>query len=237
LTEKIYWLDAYKKELDSKVTSVNSNIVELDRTIFYPAGGGQPSDMGTIVANGKSYNVIDVKKAGNSVLHVLDPVPDFEVGTEVSSKIDWNRRYALMRYHTATHVVGGLATTRYGAMFTGGQLYPDRARFDFDLQSLDRNLALKLVEDSQRIIDQNLDVVAKILSKEEAMNIPNLARTVPGQELLKSMETVRVVEIVGFDLQLDGGTHVSNTKEIGKLELSNYENKGSRRKRIEIILK
>lgn len=237
MTEKIYWVDAYKKELDSIVTSINSNTVELDKTIFYPSGGGQPSDIGTIAANGKSYNVIEVKKSDNSVLHVLDSTPDFKIGAEVNSKIDWNRRYALMRYHTATHVVGGVATTQYGAMFTGGQLYPDRARFDFDLQSLDRNLALKLIEDSQNIIDKNLDVVAKILSKEEAMSIPNLARTAPGQELLKSMETVRVVDIVGFDLQLDGGTHVSNTEEIGKLELFSYENKGSRRKRMEIIIK
>lgn len=237
MTEKIYWLDQYKKELIARVSSKNSNILELDRTIFYPTGGGQPCDIGTISSNGKTYNVTDVKKSGNSILHTLDSVPDFDIGTEVECKIDWNSRYALMRYHTATHIVGGLATTKYGAMFTGGQLYPDRARFDFDLQSLDRNLATELVAESQKIIDRNLDVVAKILSKDEAMKIPDLARTEPGRELIKSMETVRVVEIVGFDMQLDGGTHVSNTKEIGKLELSNFENKGSRRKRMEIIIK
>jgi len=237
MAEKLFWTDAYMKELDSKITAKTSNIIELDKTIFYPTSGGQPCDTGVISVDGKSYKVIEVKKSGDSVLHVLDSEPDFEVGASVHSKIDWDKRYAHMRYHTATHVVGGIATTKYGALFTGGQIYGDRSRFDFDLQTLDRALAAKWVEESQNIIDQNLDVVARILTKDEAKAIPDLARTVPGRELMEHLTTFRIVEIVGFDLQLDGGTHVLNTKEIGKLELSNFENKGSKRKRMEITLK
>ena len=237
MTEKIYWEDAYKKELEATVTHQEDNRIELDKTIFYPTGGGQPCDTGTLSANGASYNVTDVKKSGESIIHILDSNPAIQTGERLQCKIDWNRRYAHMRYHTAAHVVGGIATTKFGAMFTGGQIYHDRARFDFDLQSLDRALALKLVEESQGIINKNLEVIAKILSKEEALAIPNLARTEPGRELIKSMETIRVIEIVGFDMQLDGGTHVSNTREIGQIELSNFENKGSRRKRMEIIIK
>ncbi len=237
MVEKVYWLDAYKKELDSVVTATLSNGIELDKTIFYPTGGGQPCDTGTITVNGSAYNVTDVKKLEDSIVHFLDKQPDFYDGDTVRCKIDWDRRYAHMRYHTATHVVGGLATAKYGAMFTGGQIYTDRSRFDFDLKSLDRKLALEIVEESQQIIDKNLDVVSKILTKEEAVSIPNLARTLPGNELMEKLSSFRVVEIMDFDMQLDGGTHVLNTKEVGTIELSNFENKGSKRKRMEIKIK
>jgi misacylated tRNA(Ala) deacylase len=237
MVEKIYWIDSYKKDLDAKVTAVSPNGIELDSTIFYPTGGGQPCDTGKITVGNTDYKVTEVKKIEESIMHFLDPNPNFDKNADAHCKIDWERRYAHMRYHTATHVVGGLAIAKYGAMFTGGQIYADRSRFDFDMQSLDRKLATEIVEESQHIIDKNLDVVSKMLTKEEATAIPNLARTLPGNELMNKLSSFRVVEIVGFDMQLDGGTHVSNTKEIGKLELLNFENKGSKRKRIEIVIK
>lgn len=237
MVEKIYWSDSYKKDLHAKVTAVTSNSIELDSTIFYPTGGGQPCDTGTITVDTTEYKVTDVKKTDESIMHFLEPDPSFNNDANAHCKIDWDRRYAHMRYHTATHVVGGIATAKYGAMFTGGQIYMDRSRFDFDMQTLDRKLATEIVEESQHVIDKNLDVISKMLTKEEAMTIPNLARTMPGNELMNKLSSFRVVEIVGFDMQLDGGTHVSNTKEIGKLELSNFENKGSKRKRMEIVIK
>lgn len=236
-TEKVYWLDAYKKELQSRVISSNGNAIELDGTIFYPSGGGQPCDTGTITVEGKDYGVIDVKKSADSILHILELEPQFGEGSASYSRINWERRYAHMRYHTATHVVGGIATKKYGAMFTGGQMYSDRSRFDFDMNTLDRNLATEIVEESQRVIDQNLDVISKMVTQEEAASMPKIARTVPGQDLMGKLEALRIVEIVGFDMQLDGGTHVANTREIGKIELSNFENKGSHRKRMEIRIK
>ncbi|MGI0100726.1 MAG: alanyl-tRNA editing protein [Candidatus Micrarchaeaceae archaeon] len=237
MTKKIYWTDAYRKELNSIIVSKSQNVIELDETIFYPTGGGQPCDTGTISLDDESHDVVETKKSGETVLHVLEAEPDFKEGDVVHSMIDWEKRYAHMRYHTATHIVGGIATGRYGAMFTGGQIYADRSRFDFDMQKLDRKLAEEMVVESQRVINQNLDVVARVLTREEAMNIPNIARTAPGQELMGRLTSFRVVEITGFDMQLDGGTHVSNTREIGQLELSSFENKGSRRKRMEIRLR
>ncbi|HIH50363.1 MAG: alanyl-tRNA editing protein [Candidatus Micrarchaeaceae archaeon] len=237
MVEKIYLVDAYRKELEATVTAVRPKEFELDKTIFYPTGGGEPCDTGTILVGDASYNVVDVKKSDESVIHILDSDATFQVGESVKCILNWERRYAHMRYHTAAHVVGGVIEKRYGAMYTGGQIYHDRARFDFDVPNFTREVALEAVKESQRVIDERRDVVAKIISKEEALSIPNLARTEPGMELLKRLETLRIVEIVGFDTQLDGGTHVSNTSEIGKVELSNFENKGSRRKRMEIILK
>jgi len=237
--EKIYLFDAYKRETEAVITAVNSKEIETDKTVFYPTGGGVLNDTGTISLNGNgySYKVIDVKKAEDRVLHILEAEPDLKIGDRVTCRIDWERRYALMRYHTAAHVVGGVIEKRYGAMYTGGQIYTDRARFDFDVPNFTKEAASEALTESQKVIDSNRDVFAKILSKEEALAIPNLARTEPGRELLKKLEIIRVVEIKDFDLQLDGGLHVANTREIGRLELSNFENKGSRRKRMEIILK
>lgn len=238
VTEKIYLKDAYAKELDAKVVGKMPNGIVLDRTIFYPTGGGVPCDTGKILIKGAEYEVAETKKEGDDVLHIISgPIDEVQMGDEVHCKIDWERRYAHMRYHTALHVVGGIMENKYNAMFTGGQIYGDRTRFDSDLPPLDRELALKIMQESQEIIDKNLNINVKFLEKEEAFAIPNLARTEPGRELLKRLTEFRVVEIEGFDLQLDGGPHVANTKEIGTLSLSNFENKGSHRKRIEFTLK
>jgi misacylated tRNA(Ala) deacylase len=237
ITEKVYLKDAYRKEIEAVVTAVNSKEIELDRTIFYPTGGGVLNDTGTISLNGNGYKVVDVKKTDGKVIHILEAESDLKIGDKVLCKIDWDRRYALMRYHTATHVVGGVIEKKYDAMYTGGQIYTDRARFDFDIPNFTKEAALEVLVESQKIIDANREVFAKILPKGEALAIPNLARTEPGRELLKKLDVIRVVEIKDFDLQLDGGLHVANTSEIGKVELSNFENKGSKRKRMEIILK
>jgi len=236
VTEKIYLTDAYKKEVDAKVTAVNSKTIELDRTVFYPTGGGQPNDIGTISLNGKSFQIIDVKKEGDTVKHISDAEPELHVGDSVSCKIDWERRYTYMRHHTAIHVVGGLMEKKYKAMFTGGMIGLERSHFDFDMPQLNRELAEQIVSESQDIIDRKLNVLVRILPKEDALRIPSLVRTLPGQELLKKLDKVRVVEIEGFDVQMDGGTHVKNTSEIGRIRLSDFENKGSHRKRIELSL-
>jgi misacylated tRNA(Ala) deacylase len=210
--------------------------LELDRTVFYPTGGGQPCDTGIISIGDKVYKVIEVKKSGESVFHTLDSEPDVKVGDEVHCKIDWDKRYAYMRNHTAVHVVGGIIEFKYNAMFTGGQIGLEKSRFDFDMPELNRELAENIIEEAQQVIDKGLNVTVKVLSKDEALKIPALVRTEPGKILLESLSIVRVVDIEGFDVQMDGGTHVKNTKEIGRVLLAGFENKGTHRKRIEIAL-
>lgn len=243
MVEKVYWIDPYKKELDAKVMATLSNGIELDKTIFYPTGGGQPCDTGVVVANGEEYKVVDVKKLEGSIVHILDKVPKFYDGDAIHCKIDWDKRYAYMKYHTALHILDGILENEDtgkefkfegSGMITGGQIYTNKARIDFDMQGFSREIASKLINSAQAFIDESHEVHAKLLTREEAENIPNLARTEPGKELLNKLTEIRVVEISGLDVQLDGGTHVANTKEIGKLRLTNYESKGSRRKRIEI---
>jgi misacylated tRNA(Ala) deacylase len=233
MTDKLYLTDAYVKEFDAEVTAVGDNFVSLDKTSFYPTSGGQPCDTGTLQI-GDIRNVVDVKKSGEDVIHLLNSVEGIKTGDKVHGKIDWDRRYAHMRYHTALHVIDALVMNTFGGKITGGQIYTDRARIDLDVPGLDREKAESIIKSSQELIDRKLDVTIRFLSKEEALNTKELARTKPGKELLKSLSVFRVIAISGLDMQLDGGTHVSNTGEIGKISLSKYESRGAHNKRIEV---
>ncbi len=235
MTERLYWQDPYMKEFEAEVEDINENGVVLNRTAFYPTGGGQPNDTGTIECNGTVYNVVDVSKNGDIIMHKLDKTEGISKGNKIIGRINWERRYAHMKYHTALHIIDGVVYKKYKGGITGGQIYADRARMDFDM-AIDKETVEKIISEAQKVVDENHDVVAKVLSKEEAMNIEGLSRTDPGTELLAKLDSIRVIDIVGFDMQLDGGTHVSKTKEVGKIMLAKYENKGSHNKRITITL-
>lgn len=238
MTEKVCLVDAYAKELDAKVERINGNELVLDRTIFYPAGGGQPDDKGTVSVNGIEYKVTALKKEGDDVVHVLDKPAIAKAGDTAHCRIDWEHRYACMRYHTALHTLDGVIETVYKTgMITGGQIYPDRARIDIDMPDLSRDKVDEIIAKTNEVASQGHPILIREISAEEAAKETRLARTEPGRELLKKLKTVRVVEITGLDVQADGGTHVKDTKELGRIELSNYENKGTRRKRIEIVLR
>lgn len=236
MTERIYWEDPYAREFSARITAIKEGCVSLDRTAFYPTGGGQPSDLGTISAGERSYNVTDVRKDGDDVLHALDSTDGISVGQEADCSIDWKRRYAHMRYHTALHVMDGVVQKDYEGRITGGQIYQDRARMDFDVPGMNREVMQRIVDDAQRIADRGLRVRARYLSREEAVGIPDLARTSPGAGMMENMERVRVIDIEGFDMQMDGGTHVANTKEIGRMVLKDYKNNGAHSKRVYIVL-
>lgn len=238
MTEKLYWKDQNLSRFDGEVVDIVDGQVKLDRTAFYPRGGGQPSDTGTLKSNGSSYVVEHVEKAGDDVLHRIsgDRLP--EVGTRVEGEIDWNRRYSHMRYHTAIHVLDGVITQNHGSegTLTGGQMYEDRARIDFDMEGLTREKVQEIIQEANGIIQSGLKVYAKEISGREALNIPNLSRTLPGKDLIEQLDTVRVVVIEGLDEQADGGTHVSNTSEIGKIVFTKLQSKGRRNKRVEFVL-
>lgn len=235
MTEKLYWADPYIKEFDAAVASSDGAKLILDKTAFYPTGGGQPNDTGSISAGGEDYKVVDVKQENGEVVHFLDR-PFSSSQKQVKGTIDWDRRYSLMRHHTALHVVGAVMEKDYHAKFTGGMIYVDRAHMDWDMPELNKELSEKIVEKSNEIIGKDMKVVSKFIKQDEALSIPDLVRTEPGKELIKRLEIVRIVQIGDFDTQSDGGTHVANTKEIGKVVLSRFDNKGSHRKRMEIKL-
>jgi len=230
-TELLYLDDSYLKEFRAKVIGVEDDGIYLDRTAFYLGGGGQPCDTGKIIAGGKEYMVKGMRR--EDALHLIDGEKP-KVGEEVYGIIDWDRRYRIMRAHTAVHVISGVAYQQFGVVITGNQLYEARARLDLSFENMSKDLALEIIEESNRVVQRALPVRWYYISKEEFRNRPELMRVNP--KLYEKYERIRVVEIEGFDIQADGGTHVKNIKEIGRIELQKYESKGRKNKRIYIIL-
>ncbi len=234
MTDPLYHRDAYEKEFEAIVTAVDGNAVALDRTAFYPGGGGQPNDVGTLVANGGILSVTKVRKAGADIWHEVVGDPP-AVGAPVHGAIDWERRYQLMRTHTAMHILCGVIFRDYGASVTGGNMEPLKGRMDFEFETM----RLELVKEIE--VKVNAEVAAarpirvKILPRAEAFAIPDLIRTKINL-LPEGIPEVRTVEIVGLDLQADGGTHVANTAEVGRIRVVDYKSKGRINKRIEIAV-
>jgi misacylated tRNA(Ala) deacylase len=228
----------YLRDFDAIVKSVDNSEVILDSTAFYPTGGGQPNDTGTLSASGVTYEVIDVNKQGTEVSHKISGTATPETGERVHGAIDWNRRYAHMRYHTAIHIMDGVVNRDYSdrGLITGSQIYDDRGRVDFDLPGITREEAEEIIGKANEVILAGHNVYAREITKEEAEKIPGLARTAPGRELIKSLDTVRIIDISGFDLQADGGTHVANTKEVGSITFKGIQSKGAHNKRVEFVL-
>jgi len=226
MTYKLYLENQYEKEFIAKVVSIDDKKVKLDKTIFYPEGGGQPGDKGEI--NG--IMVIDTKKDGDDVIHILEKEPTFKVGEIVKGKIDWNRRYKLMRSHTAAHLVSSVINKKTGAEITGNQLEEDKIRIDFSLEKFDKEAIAKYVDETNEILKKNLEVKVYTIPREEALKMESLTKLRIG--IPANLKTIRIVDIGGYDIQADGGTHVKNTEEIGRLELIKCENKGKNNRRV-----
>lgn len=235
MTQLLYQTDCYLKEAKARVIAIEDDAVILDQTIFYPGGGGQPADQGKFLWNGYVARVERVKKVGENVLHWLSgPMP--EVGKHVRCKLDWDRRYQLMRTHTALHILCGVIWRDFGAQVTGGNMEPLKARMDFELESMSADFAERIEELVNQEVQAARTVQVNILPREEAFKIPDLIRTKINL-LPEGIQQVRTVEIVGLDLQADGGTHVANTKEVGLIKVVGHESKGriNKRLRIEIL--
>ena len=236
MTELLYTFDSYLKEFEAVVEKLDeeNNAVVLDKTVFYPGGGGQPHDTGVIDVDDRQLLVHKVKKIGEWVFHYTkDSLPS--VGAMVKGKIDWERRYKLMRTHTSMHILGGVIWQSYQAQATGGNMDPLKGRLDFELESLSAELVQEIEHQVNEVVNRDIDVKVSVLPREEAYKIPDLIRT-KIDLLPESLTKIRVVDIENFDLQADGGTHVSNTREVGFIKISNYKSKGKNNKRIEITL-
>jgi misacylated tRNA(Ala) deacylase len=234
-TEPLYSTDAYLRAFDATVAEVTpEGGVVLDRTAFYPTGGGQPHDLGTLNWEGGSASVVEVRKAGPQVVHRLEGTAP-AVGTSVRGEIDWDRRYALMRHHTALHSMSGVIYQLYGSTVTGGQMYPDRARMDFLLPDLSQERLQRIEERTNQLLGEGHPVSIRFLARDDAFQIPDLIRTRVNL-LPEGIEIIRVVNIEGIDQQADGGTHVANTREVGRVRIVGSENKGKGNKRLEIVL-
>jgi misacylated tRNA(Ala) deacylase len=233
MTDLLYLDDSSLREFTAHVTGVDeeANAVILDRTAFYPGGGGQPYDQGLLTQDGQEYAVTRMKRRKGQVLHIIEGEALPTAGEEIHGTLDWDRRYKLMRTHTALHILCGVVWRDYGAQVTGGNMEPLKGRMDFEFETMRAELVAEIEEKVNEEVAAARDIDVKTLPREEAFQIPDLIRTKINL-LPEHITEVRTVEIKGLDLQADGGTHVSNTAEVGTLRISDYKSKGRINKRI-----
>lgn len=238
MTDLLYQTDSYLKGFTAQVQAVDveNRAILLDRTAFYPGGGGQPCDHGRLKAGKHLWSVHRVRKDQQGVWHYIDGEEGLPgTGVIVEGEIDWQRRYALMRTHTAMHILCGVVFRDYGAQVTGGDMEPLKGRMDFEFETLTHDLVHVIEEAVNREVLAGREVRIAILPREQAFQIPDLIRTKINL-LPPEISEVRVVELTGLDLQADGGTHVKNTSEVGHMHIVDYKSKGRINKRIYVEL-
>ncbi len=230
----LYMDDSYIKSFEAEVVSVkDGKFVVLSATAFYPNGGGQPFDTGKIIRDGVEFPVVFVGKFDGSISHEVSR-EGLKVGDKITGVIDWDRRYKLMRSHTASHVMSAVMHDDYGAKITGNQLSEDKIRIDFSLEDFDRDkieLALVKVND---ILSRDLPVSISYLPRDEALKDPSMVKLAGAMP--PNVEELRIVSIGDVDRQADGGTHVKSTSEVGSLELIKADNKGKNNRRVYVRL-
>jgi misacylated tRNA(Ala) deacylase len=238
MTKLIYLNDNYKHSFDSVVTKIDieNHGVILDHTAFFPGGGGQPPDFGTISFNGRIYPVKRLRKVKGQLIHQIDGnFSLLRAGISIHGQINWDHRYKVMRTHTAMHILCGVIFRDYGASVTGGNMEPLKGRMDFEFETMKRELVDEINMSINKEVQNARPITTRILPREEAFLIPDLIRTKINL-LPAGIQEVRVVEIEGLDLQADGGTHVANTSEVGQIEVVDYKSKGKINKRIYVEL-
>ncbi len=237
MTEKYYNQNPYAREFEAEIVQLDpgGQTLALDRSAFYPGGGGQLCDLGWLTIEGERYEVAEVFAADGLIWHRLDrAVPLTYQGRGVHAELDWNRRYAHMRHHSALHVLNGVAYNNFGALVTGGQVYADRARIDFTMEDLAPHKLELLERESNQAIAKALALLPREITQAEAALLPELVRTV--NVMPPQSDKIRIMEIQGLDTQFCGGTHLANTREIGRLKIAGTRSKGKQNKRIEIVL-
>lgn len=230
----LYQVDAYCRRFAARVTHAEGESMQLDRNAFYPGGGGQPHDRGSVTQGERTWSITGARvKGGGAVLELDGPAPP--VGTELACELDWERRYALMRTHTALHILCAVVWRDYGAKVTGANMEPLRGRMDFEFEHLSGEFVRELEERVNAEVAAARPTRVDFLPREVADRDPDLIRNKVSL-LPEAIRVVRVVGIEGLDLQADGGTHVANTSEVGRIAIPSYKSKGRINKRVEITL-
>jgi Ser-tRNA(Ala) deacylase AlaX len=226
VTRRLFWEDMYAKEFDAKVVTLSGARVVLDQTAFNPRGGGLVSDVGTL--DGK--RVLEVVKEGEEIYHVLEAPDAVAAGKQVHGVLDWERRYRIMKMHTAAHILSSVVNTETGALITGNQISPDESRVDFDLESFDRSKMSYYIDKVNEAVARELEVRTFFMKREEALATPGFVKL--ANAMPPSLDVLRIVEIGDVDTQADGGVHVRNTREIGKVQGLRADNKGKSNRRL-----
>jgi Ser-tRNA(Ala) deacylase AlaX len=227
MTRKLFWEDAYVREFDATIDSVDGNRVVLDQTAFNPRGGGLVGDLGTL----DGMRVLDtIKASADTIAHVLDGTGSLAGGNTVHGVLDWNRRHRIMRMHTSAHLLSAIFNKETGALITGNQIEPDKSRIDFSLDDFDREKMLVYCSQANEAIAKNPPVKTYFMKREEALKIPGITKL--ASVMPPDVKDLRIVEIEGYDLQADGGVHVKNLGEVEKIDPLKFENKGKSNRRM-----
>ncbi|MHA1986831.1 MAG: alanyl-tRNA editing protein [Promethearchaeota archaeon] len=235
MTNALYMDDSYLKSWDAKVVAVkDGKFIVLDNTAFYPKGGGQPWDEGTMVKDNEQFNVVYVGKFSGEISHEVDKA-GLEIGDTVKCEIDWDRRYTYMRFHTACHLISNILYNRADAKITGNQIEMEKARMDFSMIDYSPEKLNAFVVEANKIIEEDLSITVEYMTRQEVFGKPELARLAVG--LPKNIKDFRIVNIGNIDKQVDGGTHVNHLKEIGIIEVIKTVNKGKNNRRMYFQLK
>lgn len=236
MTRLLYQTDSYLRTFEAEVLASDEHGVVLDQTAFYPGGGGQPHDTGRLFSeDGRQWQVTGMERREGQIWHLLAGDSPAPAGARVRGELDWERRYQLMRTHTALHILCGVIWRDYGVLVTGGNMEPLRARMDFEFESMEKSLVQEIEHAVNQEVAAARPIRVRILPREEAFQIPDLIRTKVNL-LPPAITEVRVVEIAGLDMQADGGTHVANTREVGRIRVVDYMSKGKSNKRMIIAL-
>jgi len=226
LTRRLFWEDMYAREFDANIVAVDGMRVTLDQTAFNPRGGGLVSDTGTL----GGLRVSEVVKEGDEIFHVVGGPPSFATGAPVHGVLDWDRRFRIMKMHTSAHILSAVVNRETGALITGNQISPDESRVDFNLDDFDRGKMSYYIDLVNEAIRRELDVKTYFMKREEALANPGFVKL--ANAMPPSLEMLRIVEIGDVDTQADGGVHVKNTREIGKVIGVKTENKGKSNRRL-----
>ena len=235
MSKVLYMDDGYLKEFEAEVESVKDNkYVVLDKTAFYPLGGGVAYDMGVLLRGSEEFPVVYVGKFDDKISHEVSK-PGLKAGDKVIGIINWERRYKLMKLHTAAHLISGIFHNKTKALITGGNIEPEKARTDFSLENFDRQMIDDTFKLANELIQKNAHVKISYMKREDALKIPDMVKL--ANKMPPDVETLRIVEIEGIDRQPDGGTHVNSLNEIGKIEIIKVENKGKNNRRVYYTVK
>lgn len=233
-TELLYHNNSYMQEFEANVIEVKDKLIILDKTAFYYGAGGQPCDTGILTNDDEEYRVVSVIEFEGKVAHEVDR-EGIKKGDKIKGKIDWEKRYILMRYHTAAHLLSKVIFNETEALISGNQLGLEGSRIDFALENFNREDVNKWFEITNKLIEQKIPIKIEHIEREEALKIENFVRT--KADLLQKIDLLRVVNIEGFDKQACGGTHLKNTEEIKEIILVKIDNKGKNNRRIYFKLK
>ena len=226
MTKKLFWEDPYAREFEAEVELIEGNRVVLDQTAFNPRGGGLLSDTGRL--NG--VRVIEATKEGDNVYHILESPAEMRVGDRVHGELDWDRRYRIMKMHTSAHILSAVVNGETGALITGNQISPDESRVDFNLEDFDREKMTYYIGRVNEAVGRELEVKTYFMKREEALATPGFVKL--ANAMPPSLEVLRIVQIGDVDTQADGGVHVRNTREIGKVVGVKVDNKGKSNRRL-----